>query len=514
MNNFNNALKSKTKRLTYDQAFALNGKIPPQALELEEAVLGGLLLDQDAVTNSIDVIHEDFFYTTEHREIFKAIRQLFYDSSPVDMLTVVQQLKKNGTLDMVGGAYKISTLTSRVTSGAHIEYHARILSEKFIQRELIRVSTETIKDAYEETTDVVDLLDKTETRLMEINDNNFRSDFQDTQTLLYQAMQDIEAAQKSGGSTTGIPTGFTEIDRITGGFHKGTLIILAARPAMGKTAFALSLARNMAVDFNIPIAFFSLEMTAIELMMRLVSSETEIPGEMLKKGDQLDNWQNEKLKKGVEPLAKAPIYIDDTPQLSVFELRAKCRRLKQRYDIKMVFIDYLQLMHGGNDSKNGNREQEISTISRQLKALSKELGIPVLALSQLSRAVETRGGSKKPMLSDLRESGAIEQDADIVMFIYRPDYYGIDGDEKGTTLGMADIIFAKHRSGAVGEARLRFVGKFAKFANATTLDIDMGGGAMMPLNSGFDSQTGAPFLTVQSKMNSDLPEDGDESDPF
>ncbi|MDD2288152.1 MAG: replicative DNA helicase [Bacteroidales bacterium] len=507
MDNINNSFKTKTKRLTYEQAFTLNGRIPPQAIELEESVLGGLLLDQDAVTNSIDIIKEEYFYNPEHREIFKAIRQLFQSSSPVDMLTVVQQLKKNGSLEMVGGAYKISSLTSKVTSGAHIEYHARILSEKFIQRELIRVSTETIKEAYEETTDVVNLLDKTETHLMEINDNNFRSDFQDTQSLVFQAMKEIEDAQKSGGRTTGVPTGFTELDKLTGGFHKGTLIILAARPAMGKTAFALSLARNMAVDFNIPVAFFSLEMTAIELMMRLISSETEIPGEALKKGDQLDNWQNEILKKGVEPLVKAPIYIDDTPQLSIFELRAKCRRLKQKYDIQMVFIDYLQLMHGGTDMKLGNREQEISTISRQLKALSKELNIPVLSLSQLSRAVETRGGSKKPMLSDLRESGAIEQDADIVMFIYRPEYYGMDSDDKGSTLGMADIILAKHRSGAVGEARLRFIAKFAKFTNSTQLETDIGGGALMPLNTDFDSSSQS--FTVPSKMNSDLKEDDD-----
>ncbi len=473
-------------------------------------MLGGLLLDQDAVTNSIDIILEEYFYLPEHREIFKAIQELFHESSPVDMLTVTQRLKKNGTLEYVGGAYKISTLTSRVTSGAHIEYHARILSEKFIQRELIRVSTETIRDAYEETTDVVNLLDKTETRLMEINDNNFRNDIQDVKTLLMQAMEEIEMAQKSEGGTTGIPTGFHALDSLTGGFHKGTLIILAARPAMGKTAFALSIARNMAIDFNIPIAFFSLEMPALELMLRLVSAESGIPGQVLKKGEQLDNWQNEQLKKGVEPLANAPIYIDDSPQLSIFELRAKCRRLKQKHDIKMVFIDYLQLMHGGMDARMGNREQEISTISRQLKALSKELGIPVLALSQLSRAVETRAGTKKPMLSDLRESGAIEQDADIVMFIYRPEYYEIDSDEKGSTLGMADIILSKHRSGAVGEVRLSFIAQYAKFANVSSLEQDVGGGAFLP-NSNFDSETSS--FTIESSMNSDLEED-DAFQPF
>lgn len=496
-----NAYKSKTTRLTSDQAFALNGKIPPQALDLEEAVLGGLLLDQDAVTNSIDIIREEYFYTPEYREIFKAIKQLFYNSFPVDILTVVEQLKKNGTLEMVGGAYKISTLTSRVTSGAHIEYHARILSEKYIQRELIRVSTETIKDAYDETTDVIELLDKTETNLMDISDKNFKSDFQTLESLLFEAKQEIEAAQKAGGITSGVPSGFRDLDSVTTGFHKGTLIILAARPAMGKTALALSMARNMAVDHNIPIAFFSLEMTALELTMRLISSEVEIAGDRLKKGDQLRKDEVERLH-DIGRLANAPIYIDDTPQLKIFELRAKCRRLKQKYGIKMIFIDYLQLMSGNSDNKGGNREQEISTISRQLKALSKELSVPVLALAQLSRAVETRGGTKKPMLSDLRESGAIEQDADIVMFIYRPEYYGItEGDDKGPTVGMADVLIAKHRSGPVGEVRLRFESNFAKFVNKD-YQIDPSFLNSMEGNTSFD-QNGAGSLVIASKMNSD-----------
>ncbi|MFA7081580.1 MAG: replicative DNA helicase [Bacteroidales bacterium] len=496
-----NAYKSKTTRLTADQAFALNGKIPPQALDLEEAVLGGLLLDQDAVTNSIDIIREEYFYTPEFREIFKAIKQLFYNSSPVDILTVVEQLKKNGTLEMVGGAYKISSLTSRVTSGAHIEYHARILSEKYIQRELIRVSTETIKDAYDETTDVIQLLDKTETDLMDISDKNFKSDFQTLESLLFEAKQEIEAAQKAGGITSGVPSGFRDLDSVTTGFHKGTLIILAARPAMGKTALALSMARNMAVDHNIPIAFFSLEMTALELTMRLISSEVEVSGDRLKKGDQLRKDEVERLH-DIGRLANAPIYIDDTPQLKIFELRAKCRRLKQKYGIKMIFIDYLQLMSGNSDNKGGNREQEISTISRQLKALSKELSVPVLALAQLSRAVETRGGTKKPMLSDLRESGAIEQDADIVMFIYRPEYYGItEGDDKGPTVGMADVLIAKHRSGPVGEVRLRFESNFAKFVNKD-YQIDQSFLNSMEGNASFD-QNGAGSMVIASKMNSD-----------
>ncbi len=504
------------KRLTQEQAFSLNGKIPPQAIDLEEAVLGALMLDQNAVNNSIEIIRPEFFYEPKHQYIFTAVRHLFDEGKPVDILTVVEKLRSMATLELSGGAYYITQLTNRVTSGAHIEFHARVLSEKFIQRELIRISTETISEAYDETTDVVDLLDKTEQRLMDINDNNFRSDYRDMHSLLLNAMEEIENAQKAEGNISGVPTGFVELDRHTGGFQRGTLIILAARPAMGKTALALSMARNMAVDFKKPIAFFSLEMTALELVMRLISSESEISADLLKKGEELKAWQQEQLAIKIQPLNDAPIYIDDTPQLTIFELRAKCRRLKQRHDIQMVFIDYLQLMHASGDGK-GNREQEISTISRQLKALSKELNIPVLALSQLSRAVETRGGSKKPMLSDLRESGAIEQDADIVMFIYRPEYYGIQDDEKGNTTGMADVIIAKHRSGAVGEVRLKFVSRFARFENP---DFDSFGDNM-PItafgsNENFDEQ-GNSFstVTIPSKMNiddnfsSNMPQDDD-----
>ncbi len=508
------AKNSLKKRLTYEQAFAMNGKIPPQALDLEEAVLGALMLDQNAVNNSIEIIRKEFFYEPKHQFIFEAVRYLFEEGRPVDILTVVEQLRRNGNLEIAGGAYYITQLTNRVTSGAHIEFHARVLTEKFIQREMIRIATETINEAYDETTDVVDLLDKTEQRLMDINDNNFRTDYKDMHSLLANAMEEIEKAQNTEGGISGVPTGFTNLDRMTGGFQKGTLIILAARPAMGKTAFALSMARNIAVEFQKPIAFFSLEMTALELVMRLVSSESEISGEHLKKGEELKDWQREQLARKIQPLNDAPIFIDDTPQLTIFELRAKCRRLKQRHDIQMVFIDYLQLMHVGGDGK-GNREQEISTISRQLKALSKELNIPILALSQLSRAVETRGGSKKPMLSDLRESGAIEQDADIVTFIYRPEYYGIMDDEQGTTMGMADIILAKHRSGAVGEVRLKFVSKFARFENPDLSGFGMGGYTSMTAlepNQNFETKT----VTISSKMNDDddipmnyLPKDED-----
>lgn len=488
--------------MTYANAFSLNGKTPPQAVELEQAVLGALLLDQNALFTSIENLKIEYFYKPEHQTIFRAIHSLFERSQQVDLLTVVQELTKRGQLEEVGGAYYVTSLTNHVTSAAHIEFHARILSEKFIQRELIRISTETISDAYDETTDVIDLLDKTEQKMLEISDQNFRSDYHSMNDVMMEAMDQIKAAQDNESGTAGLSTGFIELDRTTAGFHPGTLLILAARPAMGKTAFALSIARNMAVDHGIPVAFFSLEMTRVELAMRLISSESAIKGDRLKKGEQLSENEKQILSEKCQILQSAPIYIDDTPQLNIFELRAKCRRLQKSHGIKMVFIDYLQLMQGGTDgNKNGNREQEISYISRQLKSLSKELQVPVLALSQLSRAVETRGGSKKPQLSDLRESGAIEQDADIVMFIYRPEYYEIFEDEMGDTHGAADIILAKHRAGATATVRLRFISDQVRFENPDSV-TSFGSDGMMP-NDSFDNPN---TMIFGSKMN-DLPHD-------
>ena len=433
--------------MSYEQAFTINGgNKPPQAVELEESVLGALMLDANALNTAIELLHEEYFYKPEHQVIFRAIHKLFEQNQPVDMMTVTHQLRHSGELEAAGGAYHITELTSHVVSAAHIEYYSRVLSEKYISRELIRVSTETIKNAYDETTDVVDLLDKTEGQLMDINDKNFKTDFHPVGDLVYAATQQIEEAGTSTNGMSGVPSGFQDLDRITAGFHPGTLVILAARPAMGKTAFALSMARNMAIQFNKPVAFFSLERTGVELAMRLISSEAELPGDKLKRD--------------------------------------------------------LQLMTAGSDAmnRNGNREQEISTISRQLKSLSKELNIPVLAMSQLSRAVETRGGSKKPQLSDLRESGAIEQDADIVMFIFRPEYYGVQEDDKGSTAGMADIIVAKHRSGDVGEVRLRFNKNFARFENREFVTNEQLANAMLPQNTGFD-QAGRPTIIVDSKIN-------------
>ncbi|MCF0210623.1 MAG: replicative DNA helicase [Bacteroidales bacterium] len=489
--------------MTYETAFSLNNnKIPPQANDVEECVLGALILSQDAVSNVIDRLKVDYFYDFAHKEIFSAIEDLFHDARPVDAVTIAEKLKKKGMLDKIGGSYKISTLAAHVTSAAHIEYYVSILAEKYIQRELIRVSTETLTLAYDETQDIVDLLDKTETRFLEINDNNFNTSTQNISGLLNDAIRELQEISTSDGGALGVQTGFMELDKQINGFQPGTLIILAARPAMGKTAFAVSMARNIAVDFRKPVAIFSLEMTAMELTMRLISSEVGVNGHELKRGENLNEQTIKNVKEKTKILADAPIFIDDNPGLSIFDLRAKCRRLKQKYDIQMVFIDYLQLMSAGEGKGNGNREQEISFISRQLKALSKELGIPILALSQLSRAVETRGGDKKPVLSDLRESGAIEQDADIVMFIYRPEYYGVTEDEQGSTQGIAYINIAKNRAGSVGNARLGFQGSTTRFHNLEDFSMPSFSTDSLGPNSSFDVATGT--MTVGSSMNDDI----------
>ncbi|HEY9113474.1 MAG TPA: replicative DNA helicase [Bacteroidales bacterium] len=478
-----------------------HGKVPPQAIDLEEAVLGAMMLEKDAVSAVIDILQPKVFYKDSHQRIFEAIARLFGKSEPVDILTVINELKSSGELEMVGGPYYITMLTSRIASAANVEYHARIILQKHIQRELINISSEIIRDAFEDTTDVFNLLDKAEQNLFAVSENNLRRNFEDMPSLVKQAIDEIEAAAKSDEKLSGVGSGFYALDRITNGWQKNDLIILAARPSMGKTAFALTMARNVAVEFNKPVAFFSLEMSAVQLVMRLISSESELKSDLLKKG-KLAPHEWEQLNNKVTSLVDAKMFIDDTPALSIFELRAKCRRLKQQHDIQMVFVDYLQLMSGGGDAK-GNREQEISQISRSLKALAKELNVPVLALSQLSRAVENRPGqSKRPILSDLRESGAIEQDADIVMFIYRPEYYKLDEFEDGTsTRRVAEVIISKHRNGPTGEVKLKFIDTFARFENLDNVPV----GAEHLIED-----VHAGFKTMPSKMN-DMHE---EDEPF
>ncbi len=479
------------------------GKLPPQALDLEESTLGALMLEKDALTKVIDILHPESFYKDSHRMIFHAIRRLFERSEPIDILTVTNELKKSGELDLIGGPYYITQLTNRVASAANIEYHARIILQKHIQRELIRISSDTIKDAFEDTTDVFQLLDRAEKNLFEIAKGNISRNYQDMSTMVSEAYRQIEAARLHGTGITGVQSGFTDLDRITSGWQKSDLVVLAARPGMGKTAFVLSLARNAAIGFNRPIAFFSLEMSSVQLVQRMISSETGIPSDKLRKGT-LDNSEWQKLVSMTGKLSQAPVFIDDTPSLSVFDLRSKCRRLKSMHNIELIIIDYLQLMRADVDNKNGNREQEISNISRSLKAIAKELDVPIIALSQLSRAVETRGGSKRPQLSDLRESGAIEQDADMVMFIYRPEYYGMEFDEENnSTKGIAEVIISKHRNGALDTIKLKFINQLAKF---TDLDYNELAESTAPSGSVTDYPNNR--LIVGSRMN-DM-----EEDPF
>ena len=426
----------------------------------------------------------------------------------------------------MGGPLYISQLTNRVASTANIETHARIVSQKFIQRELIRVSNEIIKAAYDETTDTFDLLDKAESNIFEVAEGNIRKSSDKMSTLVKSAMEAIELARKNKDGISGTPTGFNAVDKLTGGWQKSDMIVIAARPGMGKTAFVLSMARNVAVDFKRPVAVFSLEMSGVQLVQRLIASETEINSEKLRKG-QLKDYELTQLHHQVVNLSEAPIYIDDTPALSVFELRAKCRRLKSNHGIELIIIDYLQLMTAG-EGKGGNREQEISAISRSIKQIAKELDVPVIALSQLSRSVETRGGDKRPMLSDLRESGAIEQDADIVGFIYRPEYYGLtefNDNERTPSQGLAELIIAKHRNGGLDNIRLRFIANLAKFADVDGYNFnnDFNGGSTearaIPANNAF-LDSGATTITVSSKMNDDLGDDedftftGGEESPF
>jgi replicative DNA helicase len=488
--------KNKTASSPFDL-----GRIPPQALDLEEAVLGALLLERDALTSVIDILKPDIFYKEAHQKIFKAISILFADTEPIDILTVTNKLKTLGQLDEVGGPYYISQLTNRVGSTANIEFHTRILAQKFIQRELIRVSSSTIKDAFEDSTDVFNLLDRAEQSLFDISENNFRRESLDMKTLVMEAIKEIEKAKNSEGKLRGVPSGFTELDRLTAGWQKSDLVVIAARPGMGKTAFALSLTRNAAIA-GYPVAFFSLEMSSVQLATRLISSETEISGEKLKKGElREDEWRQ--LNTKIKSLEDASIFIDDTPALSIFELRAKCRRLKEQHQIQLIVIDYIQLMRAGDNT--GNREQEISSISRSLKALAKELNVPVLVLSQLNRSVETRGGLKKPQLSDLRESGAIEQDADIVLFIYRPEYYGITEDDNNVdTKGKGEIIIAKHRNGSLDSVYLKFVGQYIKFTDLNNFESNNTFRSSMNNNTDFES--GGNTKRIKSKMD-ELPED-------
>ena len=435
------------------------GKIPPQSLELEEAVLGGMLIDKRGVDEVIDILSEEVFYAPAHQKIYAAIDKLFKDAKAIDILTVREQLLENGTLKEIGGTDYLIGLTQKVSSSANIQEYARYIKGKYIKRRLIKMSNEVIEDAYNDEVVARNLLDEAEGKLFSISQGNTRTS-ESAHDLVLQAIKKIEELHNRKEEFSGVPSGFTQIDELTAGWQSTDLIIVAARPAMGKTAFTLSMARNIAVDSKIPVAFFSLEMSSIQLITRLISSETGISSDKLRTG-KLTEADFERLTHKTQSLLEAPLYIDDTPSLSIFDLRAKARKMVSQHKVKIIFIDYLQLMTANTSGKGvGNREQEISTISRNLKALAKELDLPIIALSQLSRNVESRLGHKRPQLSDLRESGAIEQDADIVTFLYRPEYYKLDtwdDAEATSTANQAEFIVAKHRNGGLDNIRLQFI---------------------------------------------------------
>ncbi len=471
------------------------GRVPPQAIDMEEAVLGAIMLEKEAIITVIDILKQESFYKDVHQKIYAAIISLNLRELPVDLYTVTEELRSNDELDNVGGPVYLTQLTSKVVSAAHVEFHAKIVAQKFIQRELIRVTSEIQGRAFDDSNDINELLDFSENELFQIAEGNIKREVSPLNVVLKEAVHEIEEASKREDALIGVPSGFTKLDRLTSGWQKSDLVIVAARPSMGKTAFALSMARNMAVDHKKSVAVFSLEMSAVQLVNRLIVAETELPSNRIKNGRlKEDEWKQ--LESKIKTLEDASIFIDDTPAISVFELRAKCRRLTAQHKLDIAIVDYLQLMTGPREA--GSREQEVSSISRSLKSISKELNVPIIALSQLNRSVEVRGGNKRPQLSDLRESGAIEQDADMVLFIHRPEKYGFTTlDNDMPSKGIAEIILAKNRNGPVDDVLLRFREERAQFIDLEDLDYDA-----------ISSQNISESFTVSSKMNSDLPYNG------
>jgi replicative DNA helicase len=521
LTNVNKDRKQK-RRSAIDLGTMVYGKVPPQAKDLEEAVLGAIMLEKNAFDAVIEILKPECFYVEAHQRIFKSMQSLANKSQPIDILTVAEELRFKEELEMVGGPYYVTKLTNAVVSSAHIEAHARIILQKFIQRELIRISGEIIGDAYEDSTDVFDLLDDAESKLFEITNNHLRKNFDTIDSVLVKTIQRIEDLRHKNEDVTGVPSGFSGLDKVTYGWQNTDLIILAARPAVGKTAFALNLARNAVMHPSKPtaVALFSLEMSAGQLVQRILAAESEIWLEKIARGKLEEHEMKQLYARGIQRLAQAPLFIDDTPALNIFELRAKCRRLKNKHNIGMVIIDYLQLMSGTGENRSANREQEISNISRNLKALAKELNIPIMALSQLSRAVEQRGakeGSRVPQLSDLRESGAIEQDADMVMFLYRPEYYDVTTNAEGeNTKGLTEVKIAKHRNGSLETVKLKallHIQKFVNWDDDPYSSIGLPAGGWRPVE---DGGGGGEKLYIQagSKMNDAGGGDDSSDDPF
>lgn len=466
------------------------GKVPPQAIDMEEAVLGAIMLEKEAVITVLDILKPESFYKDAHKKIFKAILDLNLREYPVDLYTVTEELRAHQELESVGGPVYLTQLTSKVVSAANVDFHSRIVAQKYIQRELIRVSSEIQTRSFDDTYDVTELLDFSENELFQIAEGNIKREVAPINVVIKEAIEEIEKAGKREDALVGIPSGFTRLDRLTSGWQKSELIIIAARPSMGKTAFALSMARNMSIDHGKNVAIFSCEMSSVQLANRLIIAETDIAGDKIRNG-RLSEEEWKQLDTRIKKLVQASIWIDDTPAISIFELRAKCRRLMAQHKLDIVIVDYLQLMSGPDNA--GSREQEVSNISRSLKSIAKELNVPIIALSQLNRSVEMRGGTKRPLLSDLRESGAIEQDADMVVFIHRQEKFGLTTFEDGSsTKGIAEIILAKNRNGPVDDVRLRFREEKAQFVDIDEFDLDAG-----------NEPGGAPSITLGSKMNHD-----------
>jgi replicative DNA helicase len=456
--------KKKEIKVDLSQLSADMGRKPPQAIEIEEAVLAAMMLDSDCINDVLESLTPECFYNESNKKIFKAIQTIAARNDKVDILTVADELTKSGDLEAVGGASYLSSLSMKIGAAANTDYHTKILLQKFIQRELIAISYRVQKQSFEDSMPVDDLLQYAQQEVFVLAERNMKRDTSPIQMVINQAIDDIQKGQERQDGLSGVPSGYANIDKITYGWQPSDLIILAARPSVGKTAFVLTMARNMAVDYNIPVAFFSLEMSQTQLVKRLLVSETGIPSDKIwgaKKFNDPQDWDT--LNERIGKLSKAPLWIDDTPSLSIYEFRSKARRLVQTQNVKMIIIDYLQLMTGPVELR-GMREQEVSAISRSLKSIAKDLNVPILALSQLNRSVETRGGNKRPQLSDLRESGAIEQDADIVMFIHRPEFFGTA--EADAYPGQTQLIIAKHRNGETGDVEMRFISQEVRFEDA------------------------------------------------
>ena len=484
--------------------------LQPQAPELEKAVIGALLVEQDAYATICEILKPESFYEHRNQLIYEAVQQLNIHQHPVDVLTVMNELQRTNKLEDAGGPAYLTQLSEMVASSAHIEFHARVIAQKYTARQLITMTSDIQTKAFDASQDIDVLMQEAEANIFKLTQQNVKRDYEQIDPVLNEAYQMLKDAAGKGEGVTGVASGFTDLDKITAGWQKSDLVIIAARPAMGKTAFALTMAKNMAVDMQIPVAFFSLEMSKVQLVNRMMVNVCEISGEKIRTG-RLAPFEWEQLDTNIKKLYGAPLYLDDTPSLSVFELHTKARRLKNEHHVEVIMIDYLQLMNASG-MKYNSRQEEVSMISRSLKQLAKELQIPILALSQLNRGVETRNGDeKRPNLADLRESGAIEQDADIVTFIHRPEYYHMYADSNGNDLrGKAEIIIAKHRNGSVGDVRLNFKGEFARFENETESTPVPGESTVMASSSAQSAPSDDAFAAPS--MN-DVPY-ADSSDPF